>query len=461
MLLVEPRVMPPLDAEFRPAGLSMRAYGELVRQVGGTLLRIAVGRDDMTSVFDAHVLEMPTAAAEDTDWFVERLAKSLLWIWGGSRLIVGGPLAIGECLARLYAPGGPRAFDAEVMEAIYGQPFSVLAVGPDALPAPKQQSLAFSRRLDGCRIGLDLGGTDRKVVAVRDGEVVYAEEMPWDPKPQPDPSYHHAGIQEALEAAAAHLPRVDAIGISAAGVYCGNGVRLSSLFRGVPKDLFHSRVANLFMQLASEWGVPLVVANDGDVAALAGSMSLGANAVLGLALGTSLAAGYVDEDGNITGWLNELGSVPVDWRPDAPAERWSGDAGTGGEYLCQDTVVRLADSVGLLCRGSLPAAQGLRQVQEMAARGDARAVAVMESVGCYLGYSVAFFAEFYPARHVLLLGRVMSGEGGLIVLRKAQEVIATEFPELQRRLTLHLPDEWTRRLGQAVAAASLPDLRAG
>lgn len=458
MILVPPRIRPPLDAEFRPAALSMRAYGELVRRSSGTPLRLAVARDDMTSVFDTYIAAPSTSASGETNWFVERLAKSFLWMRGGRELIVGGPAEIGEYLAELYAPGGARALDAEVMETIYGPPFRVRSSAPEAVDLPTTQSLPLGRRLDGCRIGLDLGGTDRKVVALRDGEVVYADEMPWDPKPQPDPNYHYVHIQEALRAAAAHLPRVDAIGISAAGVYHDNRVRLASLFRGVPKHVFDGCVTNLFVDLAAEWGVPLAVANDGDVAALAGSMSLGVNAVLGLALGTSLAAGFVDEAGNITGWLNELGSVPVDWRPDAPAERWSGDAGTGGEYLSQDAVVRLAEVAGVSPGGSGLPAERLRQIQQMVTDGDKQATAVMESVGCYLGYSIAFFASFYPARHVLLLGRVMSGEGGAIILRKAQEVIATEFPDVAGRLSLHLPDDWTRRLGQAVAAASLPAL---
>ncbi|MCX7599733.1 MAG: ROK family protein [Armatimonadetes bacterium] len=456
MLLVPPRVKPPLDDNFRPAALSVRAYGELAGRVEGSPLRLAIVRREMTSVFDARVAAAPASTETETEGFVERLAKSLLWAWGGSRLVVGGLPHIGEYLARQYARGGPRSFDAEVMQTIYGQPFVVETCSVDAVPTAKVPSLPLGGHLDGCRIGLDLGGTDRKVVALRDGEVIYAEEMPWDPKPQADPNYHYVHIEEALRAASKHLPRVDAIGISAAGVYHDNRVRLASLFRGVPRDVFEAKVADIFIELAAHWDVPLAVANDGDVAALAGSMSLGVKAILGLAMGTSLAAGYVDEAGNITGWLNELGSVPIDWRRDAPAERWSGDAGTGGEYLSQDAVVRLAKVAGLSSETAMAPADHLKMVQELVEDGDPRAIAVMESVGCYLGYSIAFFANFYPARHVLLLGRVMSGKGGTVILGKAREVLADEFPDLHHRLSLHLPDEWTRRLGQAVAAASLP-----
>ena len=73
-----------------------------------------------------------------------------------------------------------------------------------------------------------------------------------------------------------------------------------------------------------------------------------------------------------------------------------------------------------------------------------------------MGYGVAHYADFYELRHVLILGRVTSGEGGNIILARAQEVLTKEFPQLAAKIALHLPDESTRRVGQAVAAASLP-----
>ena len=73
-----------------------------------------------------------------------------------------------------------------------------------------------------------------------------------------------------------------------------------------------------------------------------------------------------------------------------------------------------------------------------------------------MGYTVAHYADFYDLQHVLILGRVTSGEGGNIILKKAQEVLQKEFPALSSRVALHLPDESSRRVGQAIAAASLP-----
>ena len=105
-----------------------------------------------------------------------------------------------------------------------------------ALPAERSTTRPLGRHLEGCRIGFDLGGSDRKVAAVIDGRVVFSEETVWDPYHKPDPQYHIDGIMDSLAKAAAHLPRVDAIGGSAAGVYVNNRVKAGSLFRGVPQD---------------------------------------------------------------------------------------------------------------------------------------------------------------------------------------------------------------------------------
>ena len=87
------------------------------------------------------------------------------------------------------------------------------------LPLERRSQVSLGRHLVGCRIGFDLGGSDRKVAAVIDGRVVWSEEIEWDPYHQPDPQYHWDGIMDSLQRAASHLPHVDAIGGSAAGVY--------------------------------------------------------------------------------------------------------------------------------------------------------------------------------------------------------------------------------------------------
>jgi predicted NBD/HSP70 family sugar kinase len=188
-------------------------------------------------------------------------------------------------------------------------------------------------------------------------------------------------------------------------------------------------------------------------------MSLGVGRVLGLALGSSEAAGYVNANGNITGWLDELAFAPVDLSPDAPLDEWSGDRGVGAGYFSQQAVFRLARRAGIEIPAGTTDAGKLKFVQDKLEAGHEGAVKIWQSIGCYMGYAVAHYADFYDLEHVLILGRVTSGRGGPIILEEARRVLAGEFPELAGRIQLQLPDEKSRRVGQSIAAASLPEIR--
>lgn len=187
-------------------------------------------------------------------------------------------------------------------------------------------------------------------------------------------------------------------------------------------------------------------------------MSLKANSVLGIAMGSSEAGGYINKDGNITEWLNELAFIPIDFNTEAPIDEWSGDRGCGVQYFSQQAVIRLAKKSGIVFDKKQTPAEKLKLVQMLMSKGDKRAKKIFETIGCYLGYSIAHYADFYDIKHILILGRVTSGEGGHIILKKAEQVLKEEFPKLYQRISLHLPDESIRRVGQSIAAASLPTL---
>ena len=454
---VRPKLVPPLDEGFSPAVLAGRAFQTGVEDSGrGTSLVFALERPDgsisryETNAFPA---DHPRAGANLT--YAERIFKFLLWQRGGWRAYVGGPRSIGDYIKRCYAPGGVRKFDYRFVERVYEKPLEVVPCGVSEVPQEKEAGTPLGRHLDGYRIGFDLGASDLKVAAVANGKPIFSEEIVWEPSEQKNPEYHYKHIIAALRKAAAKLPRVDAIGGSAAGVYVNNRVRVASLFRSIPAERY-DEVRDLFLRIREEMGVPLVIVNDGEVAALAGSMSLNENGVLGIALGSSEAAGYVNTEGNITGWLNELAFAPIDYSPDAPIDEWSGDRGCGVSYLSQQGVFRLAQKAGIELPQDVTNAERLKFVQGKLAAGDERAVKIWQSIGIYAGYAIAHYADFYTLRHVLLLGRVTSGEGGRLILEWASKVLRSEFPDLASRIDLHLPDEKSRRVGQAVAAASLP-----
>jgi predicted NBD/HSP70 family sugar kinase len=333
-----------------------------------------------------------------------------------------------------------------------------VATTADKVPAAKDMEVAAGGFLKGCRIGFDLGASDYKVSAVIDGEAVFTEETPWDPKNQGNPAYHYHHISAALHRAAAHMPRVDAIGGSSAGIIVDNEIRVASLLRSIPKKLYPAAAA-VFKRIAKEWNVPLVVMNDGDVTALAGALSLGEKGMLGVAMGSSEAAGFMDKRGRILGWLNELAFAPVDYNPAAPADEWSGDSGVGALYFSQQAVNKLLPAARIKLPKSMGLPERLVEVQKLMAAGDERAAKIYQTIGVYLGYTIPHYADFYDFDHMLILGRVTTGGGGDIVIDTAREVLQREFPQTARKIAMHVPDEKSRRVGQAVAAASLPKLK--
>ncbi len=451
---IPPSLSAPLDPDFAPCALWNRDYLRSVKSTGnGVPLVIALeGEDGRVSRYETWISADPDAAGLR---YAERIVKMLLWARGGWRVIIGGPLAVAAHVRGLYAKGSVRAFDAEMMERIYLQPFTVEHSASDAVPDSLERGIAQGGHLDGCRIGFDLGASDYKLAAVKEGDVVWSHEIPWDPKNQADPDYHYRHLSAGLKEAASHLPRVDAIGGSSAGVIVNNRFMVASLLRSVPEEKFEE-ARNLFVRLQREWNIPLEVANDGDVTALAGAMSLGENGVLGIAMGSSKAVGCIDPQGRITGWLNELAFAPVDMNDAAPADEWSGDRGVGSLYFSQQAVNKLLPAAGISLPAEMNLPERLKEVQKLMAAGDERALRIHETIGTYLGYSVAHYADFYDFRHLLILGRVTTGEGGDIILNRAKEVSAAAFPELAARINMQLPDEKSRRVGQAVAAASLP-----
>ncbi len=458
MDLVKPKFVPPLDDDFRPAVLANRALQkQVVAAGGGVPLVLGLERNDgELSRLETRVFPEGHPQADANLMYAERLVKFLLWQRGGWKVYVGGPRSIGDYIQKQYSPSGARQFDFHFMgEDVYEQTFAVVSCDAAQVPPAREGGLSLGGHLDGCRIGFDLGASDRKVSAVVDGETVYSEEVVWEPRKQSDPEYHYREITAALKTAASKMPRVDAIGGSSAGIYINNRPMIASLFRGVPKGRF-DRVRNLFLRLREEWGVPLEVINDGDVTALAGAMSLEDNGILGIALGSSEATGYVTTDGKITGWLNELAFAPVDYSPTAPLDEWSGDRGCGALYFSQQCVFRLASKAGIQLPGGVTDADRLKFVQAKLEAGHAGARQIWQSMGYYMGYAIAHYADFYDLKHVLILGRCTSGSGGQIILDGANEVLAAEFPELAH-IHIQLPDEKSRRVGQSIAAASLPE----
>ena len=433
------RNLPALDRAFIPFGVWASAYEKGAERP----FKIAVERENgLVTVYETK-LRGP-AFAEANYRYAERCVKMLLWSVGGWRVYLCGDDAIAKRMQDEYRAGGKREFDVGFMQDVYERPFEIVLADEAGFPQAHEQTRKVGGHTNGCRIGFDAGGSDRKVV--------------WHPKTSEDPQYQYDGIVAAFKTAASKLPRVDGIGVSSAGVFIGNAPMVSSIFLKVPRAR-REEVKTVYDRAAREIGdVPIVVANDGDVSALAGSMSLGEGSVMGLAMGTSEAVGYVNADSNLLGWFSELAFAPVDLNEHAMRDEWSGDSGVGCKYFSQDAVIKLAPAAGIALAESLTPAEKLKEVQKLAEQGLPYALEIFKSIGVYLGHTLCLYEMLYDIRNLIVLGRVASGVGGDLIVAECQRVLSEEYPELSQKLRVMLPDENFRRVGQSMAAASLPEV---
>ena len=448
---IEVKTKPELDNGFIP----LYKFNKAFLAGAKAPFSFALERNDKQISVKSTFIYGDEAHAGADYYYIERLVKTELWQKGGFRLYVKGSAVLFEELRKAYAPGGIRSFDAAFLGGLYQRDFEVVEC--DELPGHYEITKPAGRNFDGCRIGFDAGGSDHKVSAVIDGEVVYSKETVWHPKQNSDPAYHYAGIVGAFRDAMGHLPRVDAIGISSAGIFANNHLLYAQLFQKVPKESFDRECRDIYIRAVKEIGenIPFAVANDGDVTALAGSVNMDKNNILGIAMGTSVAGGFVDAEGRLSDWMNEIAFMPVDASPLAAKDDWSGDAGLAVQYFCQEAAIKLSKAAGISFGGNDTPAQKLEAVQSLLEEGHEGAAAIFRSIGCYLGHTAPLYNEIYGTEAILLLGRVMSGEGGNIIVKTANAVLEDEYPEIS--VELLLPDEKTRRMGQSVVAASLPE----
>ena len=452
-----------LDKGFKPAIIELRKFNSDVKNSKDKRhLIIAVERNDgyiyrkEMDIFNKGIDD------ERNIFIVERIIKSILWVVGGYKIYIAGAHDIYEAISSFYKDKGLRDFDYHFMARVYEHNFEVIECDTTTIPKEKNSSFKIGGHLDGKRIGFDAGGSDRKVSAVVNGEPIYSEEVVWFPKLNSNPAYHFDGIYAAMRTAVDKMGGdVDAIGVSSAGIYINNRAMVASLFIKVSPDDFEAHIKNIYLdvthKLEEELGhkIPIVVANDGDVTALAGAMDLKDNGVLGIAMGTSEAVGYIDTQGNVTGWLNELAFVPVDFN-NSVTDEWSLDFGVGCKYFSQDAVIKLAPLAGIQVDESLSLAEKLKYVQQLNSEGSEGANKIFETIGVYLAYTLAYYAEFYEIKHVIILGRVTSGKGGDTILSVCKETLKELFPEYSN-FNIIMPSEYMRRVGQSIAAASLAE----
>merc|ERR1711912_144384 len=336
------------------------------------------------------------------------------------------------------------------------------------LPAAKDAPQVCGKNADGCRLAFDLGKSDIKTVAVKDGEVVYSKETEWDVT-NVDPDYHYKAIVDALMLAKATLPKVDAVGGSATGTVSGaNEATWCDIFPNVPPDVYKAKVVDIFVRIAKELAgdVPLKVINDGEVTALAAVQKIKKGNVMGISMGSSEGGGYANAEGNLMGWINELCYIKLDMNPKAPTDPWTKGAhrGISHMYLGQRGATKNAFKIcdvpenykyphpDMCAIKHEDHAQCLKLIQQAMKDNPDKTADLYKTCGVYLGYGLAQYCDKempapYEIEHVMILGRVSKGAGGDIMLKTASEVLEKEFPDLPK-ITFHTADDHFKAVGQ-------------
>merc|ERR1712083_416480 len=334
---------------------------------------------------------------------------------------------------------------------------------------------------NGCRLAFDLGKSDIKTVAIKDGEVLDSAETEWDVT-NVDPQYHFDAIVAAMKATIERAREkgfgaIDAVGGSATGTVSGaSEATWCDIFPNVPPDVYKEKVVGIFKRIAKEVAgdVPLKVINDGEVTALAAVQKIGKGNVLGISMGSSEGGGYANADGNLVGWINEMCYIKLDLNPEAPTDPWTKGAhrGISHMYLGQRGATKLAAKAGVVLPDNYvyphpdmctikheDHAQCLKLIQKAMAdpQQEPKVRQLYETVGVYLGYALAQYSEFYKIDHVMILGRVSKGAGGDLMLDVAKKVLSAEFPEYSN-IQFHTADDHFKAVGQCIAAAALPEI---
>ena len=177
----KPAFRPPLEESFLPAVLYHRAFKQAVGDSGVPVVIGLERENGQIFRYETNVLpdedserKVNTLRFEANCLHIERLVKFMLWQRGAYKIYIGGPRLLGEYIANTYAADGIRKFDHHFMgKQVYQKKFEVVCCRADEVPSTLETGYTLGRHLDGCRIGFDLGASDRKVSAVVNGKVVY------------------------------------------------------------------------------------------------------------------------------------------------------------------------------------------------------------------------------------------------------------------------------------------------
>ena len=459
-IMLKERIMkepPILDHEFKPAYFENIEYLNAVKEFcESEEIDIAIERDNnKVDVFHLNIFPQGIGMDKENLKYVERLIKAILLIKGGWRIQIYGSDYIYYHIKKVFTSQPNGNFFYLFASKVYGKELTVELVTKKNMVLKKYDKTKEIKRIDkGSRIGIDVGGSDIKVVAVIDKEVVFSREIIWNPKENDNIQYHYEKLRSAIKMASKYLEHIDFIGVSSAGIIVDNEVKLAALFKKVPESDSNDRVQKIYSNLAKEFNnVKCIVNNDGDITALTLARNSNDIGILGISMGTSEGAGYITRENCISGWLNELSSVSIDYNKNAEMD-WTYSQGCGGKYFSQQAVIRLAKKANIGFESGLTDAEKLEKVQELIEKNNEKACEIFKTIGAYLGYTIPYYLQFYDIKRIIILGRLTSGKSGQIIADTAKKVLSSEFKDICEKIEIVLPNESEKRVGQAITVAT-------
>jgi glucokinase len=252
-------------------------------------------------------------------------------------------------------------------------------------------------------LGVDVGGTNLRCALINpDGVVLGRESLATDMASGRDSFLERLlGLLTRLKTGAeAQGLRVGAAGLGVPGLFSNDGVLRSSV------NLVALEGLNLAQFVSAGVGLPAVALNDANASAV-GEQRFGAGrpfaSFLMVTLGTGVGAGLI-LDGKlwtgIDGVAGEFGHLTVE-----PNGRRCGCGNQGclEQYASASAIASLAASLEVAAgHGRLDAAQ----VAALAREGDAKACAIFQQAGAYLGIAAAGVVNLLNLEAIILGGGV-------------------------------------------------------
>lgn len=212
-------------------------------------------------------LGLPDIESPKLGRYLRTYVHNRLWAIGAERVVLDCDQDLFDKIASAFRPGGEFSHQVAMMSEIYGCHFEIVrGDARDAAGGASGTTQQPGRPKVGKHIGVDLGGSDAKVVALVDGELRHHEKRDWKPKSFREGRQAVSVVCDLVKNALAKsgIDSPDGVGISSAGIVVNDRIMASGIFGGLPAEEFQEWIVPMGERVSEAFGgVPIGVAHDG------------------------------------------------------------------------------------------------------------------------------------------------------------------------------------------------------